>query len=135
MNLKYIHFNDFKHNGWHCRHCLYISITIAWKKEFNNSNNIRDVKNYLKKGFRLEWGICLQYRGILRQIPWQWWTNWKKLRISKKIPLSSFINQSEGSKLIKGATIYNIYVYWWISVGAHNYVYCRNIINHLILLI
>ena len=33
----------------------------------------RDVINYLKKGFRLERDIFLQYRDICRQISRQWW--------------------------------------------------------------
>ena len=33
----------------------------------------RDVINYLKKGFRLERDIFLQYRDIFRQISRQWW--------------------------------------------------------------
>jgi hypothetical protein len=54
MNLKYIHFNYFNHNGWHCCHILYFS--GGWK---SNSNDIHDVISYLKKGFRFQRGICL----------------------------------------------------------------------------
>jgi hypothetical protein len=57
MNLKYIHFNDFKHNA----DTVVIFFTFALVERWNpiNSNDIRDVINYLKKEFRFERGFCL----------------------------------------------------------------------------
>jgi hypothetical protein len=57
ISLKYIHFNDFKHNVWHC--CLSFFFTLALVETRVIRSYIRDVINYLKKGFFLERGICL----------------------------------------------------------------------------
>jgi hypothetical protein len=57
MNLKYIHFNDFKHNGDTV--VIFFTLALVETRNTSNSNNIRDVIYYFKKGFRLEQGICL----------------------------------------------------------------------------
>ena len=64
INLKYMHVKDFKHNDWHCRLSFFFTLALVERRNPSNSNYIRDVINYLKKGFPLERGICLQYRGI-----------------------------------------------------------------------
>jgi hypothetical protein len=45
INLKYIHFNDLKHNGWH------FTLALVERRNPSNSNYIRVVINYLMKGF------------------------------------------------------------------------------------
>ena len=91
INLKYIHFNHFKHNGRHCRLSFFFTLALVERRNLSNSNYICDVINYLKKGFPLEWGICLQYSGICRSYREFPWANIpamgikrKKLRIGKK---------------------------------------------------
>ena len=43
---------------------FFFTLAMVERRNPSNSNYIRDVINYLKKGFLLERGICLQYRGI-----------------------------------------------------------------------
>jgi hypothetical protein len=64
MNLKYIHFNDFKHNI-----VIFFTLALVERRNLSNSNNIRDVINYLKKGFRLERDISYSTGIFLGQYP------------------------------------------------------------------
>ena len=59
MNLKYIHFNDFKHNADTV--VIFFTLALVERRNPSNSNNIRDVINFLKKGFRLERDILGKY--------------------------------------------------------------------------
>ena len=57
MNLKYIHFNDFKHSADTV--VIFFTLALVERRNPSNSNDIHDVINYLKKEFRFERGICL----------------------------------------------------------------------------
>ena len=53
----------FKHNDWHCRLSFFFTLALVERRNPSISNYIRDVINYLKKGFFLRAGY------LLRQIP------------------------------------------------------------------
>ena len=70
INLKYIHFNDFKDNGWHCGLSFLFTYRVWLKEEtWVIPNYIRDIIKYLKKEFSIERGICLVTWYLLMQIP------------------------------------------------------------------
>ena len=86
INLKHIHFNDFKHNGWHCRLSFFFTLALVERRKPSNSNYIRDVINYLNKGFPLL-GKCHAIENSQGQIPRRWGLRGPKLRIGKKYPI------------------------------------------------
>ena len=58
MNLKYIYFSTISSITADTV-VIFFTLALVERRNPSNSNNIRDVINYLKKGFRLERDIFL----------------------------------------------------------------------------